>query len=257
MHGASGSQAMWAHACNELVREILETVGISGPPIDAISIARRLSFDVAFDAAQAGRARTKRLGGRTTILLQPEERPERLHWAAAHEIGEAFTQRIFARSGDRFLDGGLLSREAAANEFASRLLLPESWFLADATSFDGDLRGLKERYATASHELIVFNLLRLPRLSIATVCDHQRVTRRWGNGLAPAPPLMPIEKEVWTTVHQTGLPVSRQECGVTVSCWPVHEPGWKRELIWTVADDELCDQGIDAEPAASESAIDW
>lgn len=229
------SAASWERVCDDVACELLADCGIVAPPVDALDLAARLELTIAYDAGQAGRGRLKRLAGQTAILVRPEERPERLHWSVAHEIGEAWAHRVFDRRGVTPEAVAERGREQVANLLASRLLLPGEWFLRDARLLDADVLLLKRTYSTASHELILLNLLRLGELTLVTVFDHGRVTRRRGNGQLSPPPLLPMEREVWRRVHQTGTPTIHQQEGVRVQGWAVHEPGWKRELLRTTA----------------------
>lgn len=54
------------------------------------------------------------------------------------------------------------TREHTADCLASRLLLPTRWFFVDGRSSSWDLRALKARYFTASHELYCAADARLP-----------------------------------------------------------------------------------------------
>ena len=73
-----------------------------GGPLCVNALAARLGIAVAEDRYQAGRARYVRLKGlrgnppRATIYLRPDPRPQRCHWALAHEIGEHVTHQVFA-----------------------------------------------------------------------------------------------------------------------------------------------------------------
>jgi hypothetical protein len=227
------SAASWERACDDVADELLADCGIVAPPVDALDLAARLELAIAYDARQAGRGRLKRLAGQTAILVRPEERLERLHWSVAHEIGEACAHRVFDRRGVNPEEVAERGREQVANLLASRLLLPGECFLRDARLLDADVLLLKQVYATASHELILLNLLRLGELTLVTVFDHGRVTRRRGNGQLSPPPLLPVEREVWRRVHDAGAAVIVERDGVRVQGWAVHEPGWKRELLRT------------------------
>jgi hypothetical protein len=70
---------------------------------------------------------------------------------------------------------------------------------------------------------------------VITVCDQGQVHWRRSNVSSRSPDMLREEKEVWREVHQTGLPMSERldaETGLeNVRCWPVHEAGWKREII--------------------------
>jgi hypothetical protein len=224
---------------------VLAECGIDEPPVDAFDVARILEAPVTYDAGQTARGRVKRLSGRPSIFLRPDERPERLQWAVAHELGESLAHRVFLSTGRDVDEAAPRVREAAASEFASRLLLPRDWFLRDARLLDGDVLQLKRHYATASHELILMGLLRLPELTLATVFDHGQLTRRRGNGQLAPPPLLPAERAVCGRVRDTGLPAEITAQGVRVQGWPIHEPGWKRELLRTTAVEEFDAVGED------------
>jgi hypothetical protein len=239
----------WMSECGQVAREILEECGIESPPVDAWAVARTLGLRVAFDAFQHGRGRLKRIGGRTAILIRPEERPEREQWTLAHEIGEAVVRRVYARLDVDPDDVPPQRREQAANAMASSLLLPDEWFRRDADACDGDVLQLKAIYATASHELILFKLLALPGLSLVSVFDQGRLTRRRGNGQLSAPPLLPLERRIWREVHESGEPVEGTAEGIRVQGWPVCEPGWKRELLRTTVV-----EGLDGMPMADDDA---
>jgi len=238
------NRALWQGACDEIARELLDECGITEPPVDAWAVSRILGLRVAFDSAQQGRGRLKRIGGRTAILVRPEERPERAQWTLAHEIGESIARRVFERVGVDPQELAPQRREQVANAMASCLLLPDHWFLRDAEMFDGDVPRLKQTYSTASHELILMNLLKLAQLSMVSVFDHGQLTRRRGNGQLTPPPLLPLERRIWRLVHESGRSAEAEGEGIRVQGWPVHEPGWRRELLRTTATEGL--EGVGA-----------
>jgi hypothetical protein len=221
-----------------VVEEILEEAGVFEPPVDALAIARTLGVAVALDDRQEGRARYVRLGERwsgrprATILLRPEPRFERRHWAVAHEIGEHIAHRVFARWGADPADSPANAREQAANSLASRLLLPTKWFAADAGACDWDLFALKGRYGTASHELIARRMLEFPPVVVVSVFDQGRISFRRGNVPGRVPPL-PVEMECWRKVHEHCRPQRTRGDFCQVQGWPIHEEGWEREILRT------------------------
>ena len=219
-----------------LAAEVLASAEIGRPPVDAFLVAQRLGVEILLDDAQAGRARHKRLAGRPVILLRPDERPERLQWAAAHELGEVIAHRVFERLDMDESDVQPALREQSANLLATRLLLPFGWFTDDVRRVDGDLPTLKAIYRTASHELLAWRLLDLPVESTVTVFDHGRITRRRSNGGRRPSSLTPPECAVWQETHRTGDPHEQRHGEVRIRCWPIHEPGWKREILQAVLD---------------------
>ena len=121
----------YADALDRLAEEVIARADLVDPPVDARAIARALGITVSTDAGQAERGRYVRIRdyqsrrpSRPTIVLQADPRQERRQWAVAHEIGEHLAAELFERLGFdlRVMPDG--ARDAVANHFASRLLLP-------------------------------------------------------------------------------------------------------------------------------------
>ena len=224
-------------ALDRCVADVLEQQGIAGPPVDALTLAAGLGMDVAWDAAQPGRARIVRLsraargGPQHAVLVRPEPRPERIQWAVAHEIGESLAHRIFAELGMDPLAAPAGAREQVANQVAVRLLLPEAWFAADGAKCNWDLSALKQRYGTASHELIARRMLDFPGGVVITIYDQGQAKFRRASGGRRAGPRRPIEIACRTVVHETSQPARRTDDECIARGWPVHEADWKREIL--------------------------
>jgi hypothetical protein len=216
---------------------VLAEAGVEAPPIDAFEVARRLEITVALDDRQQGRARYVRLGSRrparqrATILLRPDVRQERRQWAVAHEIGEHAAHRVFATWGIDPREVPVQTREEVANHLAGRLLLPTAWFAADAVRALWDLIALKARYATASHELIARRMLECRPPVIISIFDQRSLYFRRSNLPGRVPPLSPAEMQCWRAVHDRNHPHQAHAGPRTVQGWPVHEDGWKREIL--------------------------
>jgi hypothetical protein len=235
-------------AVERAARETLAEGDWHAPPVDAEALARRLGMTVSRDAVGAAtRARFARLGGAAgqgAIFVAEEPRLERRQWAVAHEIGESVAWRVFAELRVGAADAGERAREDVANRLAGCLLLPREWFAADGAAVDWDLIELKARYATASHELVARRMLEMRPAVIVTLFDQGRAVWRRSNVLHRAPPLTPAERDAWAAAHATGQAAAceRSELpeGVEdVRAWPVHEEGWKREIVRTaLADSE-------------------
>ena len=224
--------------------ELLSRAGVDAPPVDAFAVARQLGITVARDDQQRGRARYVRLqgrptAGRPTILLRGDPRPERCHWAVAHEIGEHAAYRVFARWGIDAREIDPRAREEVANHLAGRLLLPTAWFEADAVTNGWDLMAIKARYATASHELIARRMLECRPPVIVTIFDQDAVYFRRSNVPGRVPPLSAAERECRRAVHDGNWPQRACDGPRTIQGWPVHEPEWKREILRTGV--EICE----------------
>lgn len=226
-----------AATVDSVVSRVLAASDTDSPPVDALAIARRLEIDVARDDRQTGRARFVRLAGRhggrgrASILVRAEPRSERRQWAVAHELGEWSAARVFAELRLAAREAPPAAREAVANLFAARLLLPSAWFDVAAASCDFDLAALKEVFATASHELIARRTLDLPQPAIVTVFDQGAITWRRSNLCAQMPALQTAERRVWTKVHESDCYVERTTRQGRLRCWPIHEEEWRREIL--------------------------
>jgi hypothetical protein len=229
----------WAAALDAVVDELLQRACVEAPPVDALCVARRLGFVVAWDNQQSGRARRVRPalrrpdGPHEVILLRRDARRERHQWAIAHELGEHFAAEGFRRLD---LDPQGCSprlREDWANAFAMRLLLPTRWVRPAAAGCRWDLLQLKATFATASHELIARRMLDVPQPLVITIFDQGRLTYRWSNQHPYPPRLLPLERGCWMAAHSDGQPSQQRAGPYLVRCWPVHEPGWVREILRT------------------------
>ena len=230
-------------ALDACVADVLWQAGVETPPVDAAVVAGRIGLVVARDEAMPYRGRFVRLADRRgrpqpqgTIVVGPAERPERLQWAIAHEIGESVAYRVFDALAVRPDTAPATARELVANRLASCLLLPRPWFARDGGSLDWDLPALKERYATASHELIARRMLDMRPAIVVTLCDLGRVEWRRSNAAPRPPQMLPEELAAWRQSHELGVTASAvldpSTTGLeSVRCWPVHEPDWKREIL--------------------------
>jgi hypothetical protein len=250
-----------ALALDREVERTLVMARVSSPPVDALRVADALGLVVVANpdlperacyvgshlsaptraaAPRAGvLAVRRRMSTRGTIVVRPEPRFERVQWAIAHEIGEHLARRVFHRLGLAPRAAPPTAREAIANRFAGRLLAPTRWFESDGSRCDWRLPDLKRRYETASHELLSRRMLDAPPRVIVSIFDQGRLGFRRGNQPGRTPAVTPTERRVWQEVH--GLGRAREcEAGfgseapfVRVACWPVHDAGWRREIMRT------------------------
>jgi hypothetical protein len=230
-------------AVDEFVARLLWEAGVDRPPVDARRVAEHLGLQLVVNQRLSHRGQFVRLatkgssgGGQATIVVGPEDRPEREQWTIAHEIGEAVAHDIFGLLGIVADAAPSNAREFVASRCANCLLLPQRWFATDGRAFDWELFELKERYATASHELIARRMLEMPPPIVITLCDQGRVVWRRSNHCRQLPRLLPDEQDAWDQAHVTGLPADAFLDPLTtgldrVRVWPVHESEWKREII--------------------------
>lgn len=226
------------HVLDRKVDELLELAGLEEPPVDVIALAQQhLGMVVCLDRSSPARGRAQRAGGKRHIYLRPEPSEERHQWTVAHEIGEHFKAELLERIGIPPAETPALAGESLANLFAHRLLAPLRWFADDARTFDFDVLQLKQRYRTASHEVVAWRLLDLPEPCVVSIIDNDRLSKRRSNGLrVRARKLEPIETKCQERVRRSGKPCVLREAGWTVQGWPVHRDDWKREILRSVVE---------------------
>lgn len=224
----------WNDALDSVVAELLELAQVTEPPVDSITVAERLRGRVIVDPELRARACRKQLaGGLVSIVLAPDDRDERMYFAAAHELGEQFAVVVSERAGD--IELGELNdrlREDLANRIASRLLCPNPWFRELAQESGFDLLYLRSIFSTASHEVIARRMLEFETPTAITIFDNGSISLRKAN-TGDRPRLAPIERELWARCHASGAQHSEERGGICVQAWPVHEDGWRREILRT------------------------
>ncbi|HUT94383.1 MAG TPA: hypothetical protein VMY37_33295, partial [Thermoguttaceae bacterium] len=109
----------------------------------------------------------------------------------------------------------------------------------DASVLGWDLLELKARYSTASHELIARRMLEFSPPVIVSIFDHRCVYFRRSNVPGQVPPPSPAERDCWQTVHEQNRPEQTFDGVQAIQGWPVHEPGWKREILRAEVELEL------------------
>ncbi len=243
----------FAATLEAVAAEVLAEVEWPGAPVDALAVAKRLGLLVARDSKMDVRARFVRLSptsggptgrderggtGRGTIMLADDPRPERRQWAVAHEVGETMAHRVFVQLGVPLVEIPPAGREQVANQLASCLLLPRDWLAADGEAVDWDLPELKRIYETASHELIARRMLEMKPPVMVTLFDQGALQWRRSNVGNRPPCLTEAETSVWRAAFESGQATEYEESklpeGISqIRCWPVHEPGWRREILRT------------------------
>ncbi|HET6424399.1 MAG TPA: ImmA/IrrE family metallo-endopeptidase [Planctomycetaceae bacterium] len=230
----------WSIACDDIATEVLTEAGLFTPPFDMFELAQRRALKVIWDSGQAGRGRFMRLEHNAAIFLRPDDRPERLHWTIAHEIGETLAWRVAQRLG---LDAAELSprqREAIANQLAQHLLLGDAPWSRALQAEGQHLLRLKSCFPNASHELIAWRLLDGEDTKIVSIIDKGVVSRRRANFAARAPAVTQDEQRCWEQARMDGDASCEHVHGLLgddrrarCRAWAIHEPGWQREILIT------------------------
>jgi hypothetical protein len=227
-------------AIEQSVEELLSTAGVTGPAIDAIALAQRhLGLMVCLDRRQGPPNRSKRTRESKQIFLTADQGPEQQQWTVAHAIGEHLKPDLLLRLGLPPDQRRALMGESLPNLFAHRLLVPTLWLQDEARNCDFDLLELKQRFRTASHEVIAWRLLDLSDPCIITIVDNDHVHRRRSNAYRVRKELSGPEKECQRYVSRYSRPTQLRDQGWTVQGWPIHQADWKREILRSVVDEDV------------------
>ncbi|GAG44293.1 unnamed protein product, partial [marine sediment metagenome] len=90
----------------------------------------------------------------------------------------------------------------------------------------------------ASHELIARRMLEMPSPVIVSLFVQGKLQWRRSKVLSRPPRLIPPEEQTWREAYD-GARATQYDGGDLpdgiddVRCWPVHEPGWRREILRT------------------------
>jgi predicted transcriptional regulator len=236
-----------AATLDRVAEEILDRANVIAPPINALQLAVRLGYEIAWSAGERGRARivqTPRSDplGRGTILLHPEPRMERRQWAVAHELGEAAAYQVFERLDQDPRAVRANVREQVANWLAGRLLIPSRWWHSSGDDADWDLLVLKQRFSTASHELLARRMLDAEPPVVITIFDQGSITFRHGNHGFRPPRWSEDEERCRMQSSDEARPIDH-EGPPRIRSWPIHEQKWLREIIRTeYAEETMSDE---------------
>lgn len=223
---------------DRMVEQILDQAGMVEPPVDALSLARDpFGMEIRLESGSSPSRIYPRRSVSPSLVLDSDWTEEVSQWKAAQAIGFYLKPKILDQLGcgkDLAMGFG----ESLANLLAQRLLVPLPMLADEFRRSDQDLLVLKERFSTASHEIIALRLLDLPDPCIITIVDNGHVVKRRSNSWRVRKELAPLEKQVQQYVKKYSRPQSIHESGWSIKGWPIHESDWKREILRSVVDSE-------------------
>lgn len=163
-----------------------------------------------------------------TIIIAPEDPPERQRFAATHELSHLLLR-----------ERGLPDDEWSVNWLASALLHPRAWFDTLLDRLGWDLVALRRECSYSSHEAIGRRIVNLRR-AVLWVCDRgagkrtSRRTRSTDTDPCLARPTS-IERDAISTAARSLEPVRIGP----VAAWPLPHEGrdWLRVVSIANADD--------------------
>jgi len=224
-----------AATLDRVAEELLDRANVVAPPVNALQLAVRLGYEIAWSKGERGRARivqTTRSDslGCGTILLTPEPRMERRQWAVAHELGESAAWQVFERLDQDPRTVRANVREQVANWLAGRLLIPSRWWHTSGEEMDWDLLALKQRFSTASHELLARRMLEADPPVVITIFDQGSIFFRMGNHGFRPPRWTDDEERCRMQSSDEARPIDFPG-PPRIRSWPIHEQKWLREIV--------------------------
>jgi hypothetical protein len=211
-------------AVDAVVRDVLDSAGVTAPPVDAVALAGHLGVEL-----KPRRAPTQARSASERTLEQRQADAAR---AVADFLRPDVRERLGIEGPGRGLAGASLS-----SLLASRLLVPTAWLAAEGRASGWDLEELHRRFAPAAAELVAWRLLDLSEPCAITVVDNGVVARRRSNAWRLPRELVPAELTCQRYVHQYSRPRVVRAEGWTVQGWPLHAVDGKREVLRSVLDE--------------------
>lgn len=229
-------------AIEQVVADLLAELPRSETPLSATQLCQCLGIDVMKDRSQPTRGSTKKIEGRPVIFLKPDDRPERVQWALAHELGELLSVEVYERLDNSDWGEGNAVREQVANLMATELLLPTGQFRLELQACNADLHELKTVFPSASYELIASRIPQFLAVYRVAVFDQGKVTRQYSSQQTTHRTLFKAEQLCWEQTHHSGEFQEAESEQLKHRCWAIHEPDWKREILisepkWTDGED--------------------
>jgi len=227
-------------AIDRIVRDLLEREGIEEPPVDAVALAQHAFHLTVTEAEEEGepqygdrppRRRSKE------IVLRMEQSEAGRNAVCARACAKELLPTLLTKLG---VAPGTENRSAQTSLIATvvpRLLLPSKWFEKDARRAGFDLFEIKERYSTATYEMIALRLLDLDEPIVIAIVDDGAVATRRGNRSQAGRTLTPAESGCIEKVVAAREPQTLRRDGWTARGWPIPGGPFNRIILRSVPDD--------------------
>lgn len=165
----------------EAARAIDRAFCLSAPPVDVISIARRLGVDSIEAAELVEDGRLEKTASGTRILVRKGISPERGRFTIAHELGHLLLHHPESELVARRHRIGEDQEERFCEDFAAALLLPRSWVKVHSARRPQSLHTLRV-IAGRSNTSLAAACVRLNEVSgwRQTLLHWRTVNGRWG-----------------------------------------------------------------------------
>lgn len=221
------------------VSDLLSKAGLTGPPVDALSLLReqfqyRIHFDEPHDAPRYG-GKPKRRAGPNELILHPDSSEENRQTLAARAVAKKLIPGVLTKLGVGTENPG--AEKSLIGVVTPRILLPTRWFTAVARREGFDLMAIKEQFPGANWEMIAWRMLEADdEPCIIAVVDDGSVSARRGNLSGVNRALTVAEQRAVARVQETDEPATERAEGWTATAWPGQGIPFRRILVRAVPD---------------------
>ncbi len=230
-------------AVDRLLAGLLERAGVEEPPVDCLGIAAdHLGIPVDYaepeedERGRPVRGRTKRPAG-GGIVLAHDMTDEQQQEAAALGIARSLIDDVLRKIG---VPPGSENKALATHVrslLVHRLLVPTRLLRAELRACGFDVLALKERFRTATVEVVAQRLLDLDDPCVIAIADDGVVALRKGNRFPATRKLTAAEQACLDRVMKFDRPERVRQDEWTVHGWPVPDRPFRRVILRGVPDD--------------------
>jgi predicted transcriptional regulator len=235
------SQEELFDAMDRLIGRLLDRVGITTPPVDALHIAEEhlgIPVEVVDPAEEDELPRRRRPRPHTAgIVLTPGMTPDQEQKAAAAGVAQALLPDLLRRLSIAPETATPALTAHLRGQLAARLLIPTRMLRGAANRCKYDVLALHALFHTATPEAVALRLLDLEEPCVITIVDDGVVTLRRGNRTRETKKLTAAEQECVERILALDLPHRARIGSWTASGWPVPGRAFRRILVRAVPDD--------------------
>lgn len=225
------------------VMALLTRCGVSGPPVDAVHVARQAFGYAVHEADEDDEPR--RYGDRPkpkprgrVLVFAPAQTDTARNSLAARAVAKELIPELLPTLGvtpgteNRGAQGQLVSL------IAPRVVLPTRWLATAARKANNDLvRIHDESFPTAAYEWLAVRLLDLDDPCAIAIVDDGSVGLRRSNFAQLTKKLTAAEQECVEKVQETEEPHTVRRDGWTARGWPISGGPFNRIILRSVPDD--------------------
>jgi hypothetical protein len=224
------------------IRQVLQSAGVSQPPVDALSLAEsHFGFNIEFAEPEEPKKygdRPKRRPSPNTIVLREDQSPESQQLLAARAIAKQLSATVLTKLGVPPDTGGKSTLNQLIGLIVPRLLMPTHLFPSHARKAGFDLLQLKEQYHTVGFELLAWRMMEADDDGcVVAIVDDGVVAARRSNRFPVTKQLTTAEQACVATISEMKKPIRKRMDDWTAWGWPTEGVPFRRIILRAVPDE--------------------